>query len=131
MTTPVNGTKITALRQTLSQKGAGKIRVLEAGLLSRLKTEPLSDRLPGLADPLKNFISEKLGINITDIFCDLEGRLALQATNLPYLERVRNSNGNLGVLGHTVVLEMESEESGKLYLLKNSKNILDLPIEHL
>ena len=122
MVTPVNGTKITAFRQALSQKGAGKIRVLEAGLLSRLKTEPLSDRLPGLVDPLKNFIREKLGIDITEIFCDLEGRLALQATNLPYLERVRNSNGNLGVLGHTVVIEMETEASGRLYLLKNERN---------
>ena len=131
MITPVNGTKISAIRLALSQKGAGKIRVLEAGLLSRLKTEPLSDRLPGLVDPLKNFIREKLGIDITEIFCDLEGRLALQATNLPYLERVRNSNGNLGVLGHTVVIEMETEASGRLYLLKNSDNVLNLPVEPL
>jgi hypothetical protein len=50
------------------------------------------------------------------------------------MERISNSGGNLEVLGHTVVLEMENEQSlpagqagGKLYLLKNENNVASIP----
>jgi len=123
MVTPINGAKIAGLQQTFALKGMGKVLVVEPGRLQSLSGIDSLKRLPNLHQELTNLIRTKFGIEVSDIFCDREAKLEILGCNPSFLERIRNANGNLEVLGHTVVFEMKNETRGKLYLLGNSNNI--------
>ena len=123
MVTPVNGNKIAALQRSLSVQGMSTVKVVPSGALQGLAGIDSLRRLPNLHQELTDLIKTKFGIEVTDILCDREAKLEILGCNPPFIERVRNSNGNPGVLGHTVIFEIESETSGKLYFLKNEKNI--------
>ena len=116
--------RMDALRRTFIQNGMGQIWVVKPGQLKNLKGVESLKSLPNLNRELINFTSRKLGIQITDILCDSEGRIPILTADPPFMKRVEDSNGNLEVLGHTMALEMEDENSGKLYLLKNHENTI-------
>jgi hypothetical protein len=122
MVEPVNGNKIAALQQTLHQRGMGRVLVIKPGQATFKGVESLK-RLPNLYEKLAGFISQKFGIQVVDILSDVDGLLPILAADPSFMERISNSGGNLEVLGHTVVWEMEGENSGKLYLLKNDDNV--------
>jgi hypothetical protein len=123
MVEAVRNNRIAALQQTLRSRGAGRILVVKPGQLGNLKGIESLSRFPNLHRELADFIGARLGITVTDILCDAEGRLPiLAAANPSFVERLRNSGGNLEALGHKVVLEMEDENSGKLILIKSADN---------
>jgi hypothetical protein len=128
MVEPVNGNKIAALQQTLRQRGMGRVLVIKPGQATFKGVESLK-RLPNLYEKLAGFISQKFNIQVVDILSDVDGLLPILAADPSFMERISNSGGNLEVLGHTVVWEMEDKTSGKLYLLKNEDNIKALSIE--
>ena len=123
MVKPVDQKMLSTLQQTLKNRGAGRVLVAGPGQLKNLRGVESLKSLPNLHRELTNFASNKLEVKITDILCDSEGRVPILTADPPFIERVNNSNGNLEALGHTVVLEMEDENSGKLYLLKNEMNL--------
>lgn len=129
MIPPTGRNRIGVLQQTLRTGGMKGAFVVNGGRLGRLRnvsplvSDKASDFTRNLHRNLTEFIGQRFGINATDILCDHEGRLALIAAQPTFMERIINSNGNLEVLGHTVVFEMEGENEGKVYFLKNAGNM--------
>jgi hypothetical protein len=122
MVTPVDGNKIAALRQTFERKGMGRILVVKPGQATFKGTESLK-RLPNLYEKLAGFISQKFNIQVVDILSDVDGLLPILAADPSFMERIMNSNGDLEVLGHKMVIETADGESGKIYFLKDPENI--------
>jgi len=126
MVAPINKSQTTALQLSLSSKGIEKVKVIDFSQMLKFPGIESLKRLPNLHQELTDLIKTKFGIEVTEIFCDREAKLEILGCSPSFIERVRNANGNLGVLGHTAVFEMESENSGKLYLLADSNKIAEL-----
>ena len=126
MITPINGVKITALQRSLSAQGMSAVKVVPPGFAQNLTGIDSLKRLPNLHQELTDLIRTKFGIEVNDILCDREAKIEILSCDPPFMERVRNANGNPGVLGHIVVIEMENDNLGKLYLLRNENNVASI-----
>jgi len=123
MVTPINGNKLAVLQKLFSAQGMSTVKVVSTGVMQTMPGIDSLKCLPNLHQELTRLVKTKFGIEVTEIFCDREAKLEILGCNPPFVERVRNANGNPEVLGHMIVIEMEDENSGKLYFLRSDKNV--------
>jgi uncharacterized protein (DUF1697 family) len=126
----LNLNKMAKLRQPIQIKGMGKIYVVKPSPLIDLQDvkfnslkDSASEKVIAITEKLSELFQDRFKIKIADILCDAEGRLPILTAEPDFMQRIKDSGGNLGVLDHTVILEVLDKNTARLYFLRNKENI--------